>query len=528
MRRFSLCTARQDDVTKWYIVARQVSCLPWSNRGPNEAAQSAVSKLSKQYLPGGTSRPSGAAARSRFPALSFSRCLVLGALVLLSACGGGGAVPPDGGTGTPPADNGPALSAPAALAYAEPEALYLAGDAITANLPTGTGGDVDSYTITPALPAGLELDARTGAIRGTPTAVSAYASYTVTGSNAAGAASATVRIEVTARGSWASAGTFGTPRRSLTASLLQDGRVLAAGGSSGGGSIVHPEVDVYDPALGTWTPVWSMLSPRAGHTATVLADGRVLVAGGEIASNTTTASAELYDPATGFWSPTGAMAHARSFHTATLLPSGQVLVLGGSQADPGGTIYPDTAEAYDPVTGTWATLATRLAGPRTLHTAELLAGGTQVLVAGGSNSGGMASAELFPVSGGTSVVLPGGPRGVAAHSVSLADGSVLVTTHDTTAWRFDPATSSWRSSTLAAGRMLSTLTRLADGRALVAGDQMSSTAEIYNPGVNRWTPAAPMATTRAAAAATRLQDGSVLAIGGVNMLDVGTAERYRP
>lgn len=490
--------------------------------------------MSPHSLSSGTSRQLGAAVPSRSPFVSFSRSLALGlslgTLALLSACGGGNnfnAAAPGGDA--PPADNSPALHAPAALAYDEPEVLYMSGDAITANRPGNTGGEIDSYAIAPALPAGLELDARSGEIRGTPTAVTAYAPYTVTGSNAAGATSAKMRIEVTARGNWVPAGLFGMPRYFPTASLLQDGRVLVAGGNGGGGTVFYGDADIYEPTLGTWTPATPMLSPRTGHTATVLPDGRVLVVGGDISRSSATSTAELYNPATNTWTATSSMARARRFHTATLLPTGEVLVLGGSHSDPGGTLYPDTAETFNPATGTWTTLATRLAEPRVSHAAELLPGGTHVLVAGGSGSAGMVPAELFPVDGGTSTVLSGGPLGAIAQSVSLADGSVLVTTHQTTAWRFDPATSSWRSSSLSTSRQTGILTRLADGRALLAGDPSSDTADIYNPGVNRWTSAASTATARGAAAMTRLRDGSVLAVGGTNLSgDVGTAERYEP
>ena len=44
---------------------------------------------------------------------------------------------------------------------------------------TTTSGTL-AYTVSPALPAGLALNATTGAISGTPTAVTASASYTVT------------------------------------------------------------------------------------------------------------------------------------------------------------------------------------------------------------------------------------------------------------------------------------------------------------------------------------------------------------
>src|SRR6266480_340416 len=59
----------------------------------------------------------------------------------------------------------------------------------------------------------------------------------------------------------------------------------------------------------------SLATARNGHTATLLPNGKVLVAGG--GNN----SAELYDPVSGTWSATGSFATARTFHTATLLLS---------------------------------------------------------------------------------------------------------------------------------------------------------------------------------------------------------------
>jgi uncharacterized repeat protein (TIGR01451 family) len=85
---------------------------------------------------------------------------------------------------------------PSGLSYTTATAVYIKGTAITPNSPTSTGGAVTSYSVSPALPAGLSLSASTGIISGTPTAVTATASYTVTASNSAGSTTATLTITV--------------------------------------------------------------------------------------------------------------------------------------------------------------------------------------------------------------------------------------------------------------------------------------------------------------------------------------------
>jgi 6-phosphogluconolactonase (cycloisomerase 2 family) len=86
--------------------------------------------------------------------------------------------------------------APAGLTYSANPAVYTVGTAITANVPTSTGGTVSAYAVAPALPAGLALDPSSGIISGTPTAITPVGTYVVTASNALGSATATLTITV--------------------------------------------------------------------------------------------------------------------------------------------------------------------------------------------------------------------------------------------------------------------------------------------------------------------------------------------
>lgn len=188
---------------------------------------------------------------------------------------------------------------------------------------------------------------------------------------------------------WSPTASLGVARDDHTATLLPNGKVLVAGGSSPTSSNRgETKTELYDPTTGTWTTTGSLNGGRTTHTATLLSNGKVLVAGGYSQSSLT--SAELYDPATGIWSPTATLNSFRNLHTATLLPNSQVLVTGGGSTT--------TTELYNPNTGIWS-VTPGLSTIREYHTATLLTIGNvfKVLVVGGTTnagSSGLRSAEL--------------------------------------------------------------------------------------------------------------------------------------
>lgn len=84
--------------------------------------------------------------------------------------------------------------APSSLSYSSPN-YFTKGIAITPLSPTVTGF-VESYSISPALPAGLTMNTTTGIISGTPTVISTLNSYTFTASNSSGSSTFIVSIAV--------------------------------------------------------------------------------------------------------------------------------------------------------------------------------------------------------------------------------------------------------------------------------------------------------------------------------------------
>jgi len=128
-----------------------------------------------------------------------------------------------------------------------------------------------------------------------------------------------------------------------------------------------------------------MTVARYLHTATLLQNGQVLIAGGDGSNGSQLASAELYNPKTKTFSATGSMAHTRDAATATLLNNGNVLVAGGVQ----GTGV-NTAEIYNPSTGTFSEAGNMSQG-RYAHAATLMPDGSVLITGGYGTSAGTCS-----------------------------------------------------------------------------------------------------------------------------------------
>jgi WD40 repeat protein len=263
-------------------------------------------------------------------------------------------------------------------------------------------------------------------------------------------------------GTWSITASLHTGRRYHTATLLPGGKVLVTGGFTGGFTqglcpcidFVTNSAELYDPVTAKWSVTGNLNLARDSHTATLLQNGKVLIAGGtegtliDAGEYVRLASAELYDPATGSWTVTGSLHTARYYHTATLLSDEKVLVATGW--------FTDTAELYDPAKGIWS-LTANLSTPGSLHTATLLLNGN-VLVAGGTS-------ELYdPTAEGTlpltigAPVLPEAEVGVA-YSAALVSGGVPPYTINLVKGVLPPGLSDTPTSGALSGTPASTRTR---------------------------------------------------------------------
>jgi len=288
-----------------------------------------------------------------------------------------------------------------------------------------------------------------------------------------------------ASGTWSATGSMKGRRTGHGATLLPNGNVLVTGGvdqqSCDQCFTWLKKAELYRADKGKWKRAAKMSTRRGFHTATLLNDGRVLVAGG-VDGKHTLGTAELYDPATNTWSATDSMTTSRQSHTATLLADGKVLVVGGWD-DSGASLA--SAELYDPIAGTWA--GTGSMGTARGSQQAVLLSGTKALVAGGiglplplpNGFPALAQAEIYPRFAHTVTVLTNGL--VLAAGGESADLTVLKSSET-----YDPGSDLWSPGPdMGSLRATHTATLLGNGQVLVEGgffiNNGLASAELYTP-----------------------------------------------
>ena len=329
-----------------------------------------------------------------------------------------------------------------------------------------------------------------------------------------------------------------------TATLLPNGKLLVAGGSSNGADAgATNNAFLYDPKTGEWTETGAMKFARKGHFAVLLQSGRVLVAGGK-SGNSFLSTAEIYDPVSGAWTQTGSLTKARHRAAATLLAyassgggnsrNGFALAVGG-ESD--GNSVLNTAEVFDPATGTWKTTSNNLLRGRLGHSVTLLSNG-EVLVAGGVLSNEpLTTAEIYDPATDKWRVTTSLKTARYGHSATLlTNGKVLVVggisaggSALTTSETFDVPSHTWAadSSKLAGARAFHSASLLPNGSLFVAGGfagsqgQATARAELYSSG--QWTSAGSFGEARGFHTATILANAQVVMVGGAPSLPLSSA-----
>jgi len=460
------------------------------------------------------------------------------------------------------------------------QTINSAPQVVTTSLPAGTAGTSYSATLaatggtTPyrwstssgSLPAGLSLNANTGAITGTPT-VAGTSNFTVQVSDANNLTATQPLSIVVAGVITALSPVFGPVGTDVTISGLGFGTtpgtvafngvaattitswgaasiVAAVPTGAGTGNIVVTVGGVSSNGI-TFTTTTGITqanlnTSRYQHSATTLNNWQILVVGGvncpSSGSCTYLNSAELYNPGSSAFTNTGTLATARSA-PSVLLSTGKVLVAGGYTCDGSGNCSSlISAEIYDPTAGTFSSAGTMTVA-RSGHTMTVLGNGT-VLIAGGENCtsatscSALSGAEIYDPTAATFTPTSNGmsaPR-FDASAVLLNSGSVLIaggfdgTNLPTAAEIYSPANGGFTGAgpSLNVARFDASATLLNNGRVLVAGGSTCSlpgcptnAAEIYDPVASTFSiVTGGMIVPRFNHTATLLTNGDVVVAGG--------------
>lgn len=318
-------------------------------------------------------------------------------------------------------------------------------------------------------------------------------------------------------GTIAATGQMTVARFDHAAVLLRNGRVLIIGGLERNGEM-QPSAELFNPVTGRFTRTGE---PEANHgwgvTATLLPDGKVLVAGGSSGCDSPcfSASAELYDPATGKFAPTGKMTVPRAEARAVLLKTGDVLLVGGTPTTGRNPLL--TAELYHPSTGTFTLIgATHLSDA----TGIALLNDGRALVLGNSGTDLYdPSTKHFTATGAMTVsrskfgsaLLPDGRVLVAGGQAGGPYGTRVTSTqiYDPRTGRFVPGPELNENRF----KLSKAVVSLKDGRLLIAGG--AEQPEVYDPnsGVFALVEGAKL-DGFCFSTATLLSDGRVLLAGG--------------
>jgi len=413
--------------------------------------------------------------------------------------------------------------APTGLSYGTNPAVYTVGTAIPINSPTHGGGSPDSYSISPALPDGLVLDSKSGAIAGTPTTPSAATSYTVTATNSAGSTTASLTITVNPK---PAAITITTQPASQVVLVGATATFTVAANGTGTLSYQWAKggIAIAGATSASYTTPATVLADDGSSFTVDISDtnGNVLTSSAAILTVTTVV------PVTITTQPADQSVLEGQTATFSVVASGSGTLTYQWSKD-GVAIPSATAASY-------TTPATVLADSGSTYGVQITAGNGQ------SATSTSASLTVLSSSGGPGTCIATGSLTTLRHSHTatlLANGKVLIVGGYNgialdSAELYDPVAGTFASAgTLAAARYSHTATLLPNGKVLVTGGYtlagVTKSAELYDPATNSFSAAGTMVSERAQHTATALPGGKVLLFSGRGLTTYPkTAELYDP
>ena len=319
-------------------------------------------------------------------------------------------------------------------------------------------------------------------------------------------------------------GNMTQPRSEHVAMLLQNGKVLIAGGNAEmppaeHGVLFMPNglvsAEIFDPETGVSTPTGDLTASRWDDHGILLAEGRVLMI-----SRFLRLPIEMYDPHSGRFDAVADAPWSNGARTATLLPNGEVLLIGASSAG--------RARVFDPASGTFSD-TNAIDHPGYGHTATLLKDG-RVLIVGGARRGiELTGRNLIYDPSSEAFSRAGDLQFDRAHhkAVLLQDGRVLIVggqvgdgPHVPTTEIYDPETNTFSAAGTSAMNPLAALL-LPSGRVFFI-HYNNGNISLYNPDTQVFSPPTghSIGPWRHGATVTLLDDGRVVIVGGLKWSDV--------
>ncbi len=348
-----------------------------------------------------------------------------------------------------------------------------------------------------------------------------------------------------------------------TATLLGNGDVLVAGGSGANGLASEAATaEIFNPSLGIFTPTGNMTIDRVAHTATLLNNGQVLVAGGTqqtTIGSAPLASAELYQPAT-LTSPI--------LVSIVVTPPNPSILQWNTQKFTAMGTYSDGSTQDVTSIATWSSSATGVATVAPGGVAFAVAPGSATIQATSGSTSGGATLTVLPQILTSIRVTPASPSFLLgltqqfSATGTYSDGSTRDLTNSVT-WNSSNlgvatisatglATSAGGGSSTITATLVSvsgstiltvtapftplvissrqqngTATLLNNGKVLLAGNGI---ADLYDPATKTFSPTGNMVANRPGYGftATLLNNGMVLFTGGNDNSAYTSAELYNP
>ena len=157
-----------------------------------------------------------------------------------------------------------------------------------------------------------------------------------------------------------------SPRAAHTATLLNNGQVLVAGGVDNTGA-VRNTAELFDPVAGKFTLTADMTTARSRPARDTTRQRQGAADRRHRGDWDATCYSRTVDPLARTFGPAASMATARYDHVVVMLKDGTVLVAGGTGSSGARIRLKSTTRSW-----THSDLWARLASPRTLETGVLL------------------------------------------------------------------------------------------------------------------------------------------------------------